>query len=233
MVNTLTYWFGGRRCVAVALALAVVSWGRAYADNELASPSTTAARVVTPEQLLSLASIDAERSAEEVPAASSPKRFGRISSLSAGIGLPLPIRRVENELIAEKKALVDYAEAEFGKYGTLRFPISNPHRHTDAAVGPVTGEFCYRPLFFEEVNLERYGNHRGCLQPVVSAARFFATIPALPYLMTANHPEVCRVWNHPFQAGRPAPRVRELPEFDLRAGVVTGGVAAGLILLIP
>jgi hypothetical protein len=51
---------------------------------------------------------------------------------------------------------------------------------------------CYRPLYFEEINLERYGY--GCcqpLQPFASAAHFFGTIPALPYCMAVDCPCKC------------------------------------------
>ena len=51
---------------------------------------------------------------------------------------------------------------------------------------------CYRPLYFEEINLERYGyGCCDCLQPAVSAAHFFATVPVLPYCMAIDCPCQC------------------------------------------
>ncbi len=55
---------------------------------------------------------------------------------------------------------------------------------------------CYRPLYFEQPNLERYGygcgcGDCGCLQSAASAAHFFATIPALPYCIATNCPGDC------------------------------------------
>ena len=58
---------------------------------------------------------------------------------------------------------------------------------------------CYQPLYFEEPNLERYGYGCGCytccgstcVQSACSAAHFFATVPALPYMMAANCPCEC------------------------------------------
>ena len=44
----------------------------------------------------------------------------------------------------------------------------------------------HQPLYFEDVNLERHGFSYGIWQPAVSGAKFFATLPALPYLMTAQ-----------------------------------------------
>jgi hypothetical protein len=92
----------------------------------------------------------------------------------------------------------------------------------------------YQPLYFEEVNLERYG-YTSCrlLQPLISAARFFATIPALPYKMVLQRP--C----HPnFVLGNDRPGSRapwywqRLP-LQARAGLVEAGVVVGLVFLIP
>jgi hypothetical protein len=50
----------------------------------------------------------------------------------------------------------------------------------------------HRPLYFEEVNLERYGyGCCDCLQSAASAAHFFGTVPALPYCMAADCPGEC------------------------------------------
>lgn len=93
---------------------------------------------------------------------------------------------------------------------------------------------CYRPLYFEETNLERYGyGCCACIQPAVSAAHFFGTIPALPYCMaehcpcqceyTLGHyrPGSCPPWRHHWWSCRPLSVATE-------AGVMTG-----LIFLIP
>ena len=49
--------------------------------------------------------------------------------------------------------------------------------------------FYYRPLYFEQPNLERYGQGTyRALQPVVSAAHFFGTVPLLPVKAFIDHP---------------------------------------------
>jgi hypothetical protein len=50
---------------------------------------------------------------------------------------------------------------------------------------------CHRPLYFEDVNLERYGHNFGCVQPVISAGKFFGTLPLLPYLMFVEPQHCC------------------------------------------
>jgi len=50
-----------------------------------------------------------------------------------------------------------------------------------------------RAAYFEHVELERYGQTIVCpaLQPIASGARFFATIPLLPYKMLVTPPHEC------------------------------------------
>ncbi|MDG1874456.1 MAG: hypothetical protein P8J27_11135 [Mariniblastus sp.] len=51
--------------------------------------------------------------------------------------------------------------------------------------------FVHRPLYFEDAQLERYGN-RTRFQLVRSGLHFFATIPVLPYRMGADAPWECQ-----------------------------------------
>jgi hypothetical protein len=53
-------------------------------------------------------------------------------------------------------------------------------------------ELCHWPVYFEEPNLERYGYHAGCLQPLFSGAHFFSAVPALPVRMALERPHVGR-----------------------------------------
>ena len=50
--------------------------------------------------------------------------------------------------------------------------------------------FYHRPLYFEQVNLERYGHYRKnwMIESILSAAHFFGTIPALPLQLGSYHP---------------------------------------------
>ena len=48
--------------------------------------------------------------------------------------------------------------------------------------------FFHRPLYFEEVNLERYGHYVPRWQPAISAAHFAANLASLPYQMYVHPP---------------------------------------------
>ncbi len=96
-----------------------------------------------------------------------------------------------------------------------------------------TFPICYRPLYFEDPNLERCGRSHGCLTELASAAHFFGRIPALPYLLTANCPGKC------VRALPDCPSCHEfgcdayLPPFDAKAAGVETAAVVGLIFLIP
>jgi hypothetical protein len=75
----------------------------------------------------------------------------------------------------------------------------------DLGYGPGLN-FCYRPLYFEEVNLERYGHRLPVIQPALSAATFYGSVVALPYRLVAQPPFRCTYHDHPFRPGGPAPR---------------------------
>jgi hypothetical protein len=75
--------------------------------------------------------------------------------------------------------------------------------------------FYHRPLYFEEINLERYGYGCGwCLQPGASAAHFFGTVPALPYLMTVDCPHECIYTLGHYRPGSCPPWRRHWPPCD-------------------
>lgn len=93
--------------------------------------------------------------------------------------------------------------------------------------------FCHRPLYFEEVNLERYGYSCGVAQPFVSAAHFFGTVPALPYLMTVDKPGECIYTLGHYTPGSRVPYQTHLPPPNLRAGLTEAAVMTGLIFVLP
>ncbi|WP_442484115.1 hypothetical protein [Aeoliella sp. SH292] len=76
----------------------------------------------------------------------------------------------------------------------------------------------HQPLYFEEVNAERYGYQCNWVaQPFVSTAHFFGTLPALPYLMTVNCPRECVYTLGNYRPGSCPPWRRHcIPCYDFR-----------------
>jgi hypothetical protein len=104
---------------------------------------------------------------------------------------------------------------------------------------------CYQPLYFENINAERYGyicndccgchcSPQDCLQSACSAAHFFATVPALPYLVMADCPTECvYTLGHYRPASCGVPWRCHWPPLDPVAAVKAGGIYTGLIFAIP
>jgi hypothetical protein len=101
---------------------------------------------------------------------------------------------------------------------------------------------CYQPLYFEEPNLERYGYGCGCctcccstcIQSACSAAHFFGTVPALPYMMAANCPCKCNYALGDYRPGSCPPwRYQCCAPCSAAGAVAEGSAAYGMILMLP
>ncbi len=92
----------------------------------------------------------------------------------------------------------------------------------------------HKPLYFEEVNLERYGHTAGpILQPVVSSAHFFANIAILPYKMGVHLPNECQYALGYYRPGDCAPWITQPVPLSLRGALFQAGAVTGAVLLIP
>lgn len=129
---------------------------------------------------------------------------------------------------------VDQNRKAFGEPQTVQAAQAS-ESSTVWAPGPTPDSmnFSYQPLYFEEPNLERYGRSCVHLQPALSGMRFFATIPSLPYAMMVHRPKQSHIWRWPYEAGWGAPRVRELPPLNTKAGLVQASLLTGLIFVVP
>lgn len=78
--------------------------------------------------------------------------------------------------------------------------------------------FCHRPLYFEDVMLERHGQERfPCVQPLVSGARFFGSVALLPYQSYLQRPLEERYSTGYYRPGSAAPCVRQRLPHDAGA----------------
>jgi hypothetical protein len=92
---------------------------------------------------------------------------------------------------------------------------------------------CYRPLYFEDIGLERYGKNVGCLQTGLSGVRFFGSVAALPYKMTRRPPRSCECSN-----GFSRPGDCPLPGYGNRrfqwdAALVEAAMVTAVVYIIP
>jgi hypothetical protein len=92
-----------------------------------------------------------------------------------------------------------------------------------------------RGAYFEDTQLERYGHTKVCpiLQPVVSGAKFFATVPILPYKMGVTPPNECVYTLGHHRPGNCAPYMREPFPISVRGALFQAGAVAGGIAVFP
>ena len=93
---------------------------------------------------------------------------------------------------------------------------------------------CHKPLYFEEVALERYGHSTGPIsQPIVSGAHFFATLPLLPYKMGLNAPWECKYALGYYRPGSCAPYIVPPIPISGRAIAAEAAAVSGAIFIFP
>jgi hypothetical protein len=93
---------------------------------------------------------------------------------------------------------------------------------------------CHKPLYFEEVQLERYGHTFGPLaQPVISGAHFFANIAILPYQMGIHPCNECQYSLGYYRPGDCAPYMIPPVPLSCRGALYEAGAVAGAIALFP
>lgn len=93
---------------------------------------------------------------------------------------------------------------------------------------------CHKPLYFEQTQVERYGHSWGpALQPIMSGAHFFATIPILPYKMGIETPNECIYTLGQYRPGSCAPYMIPAFPFTWRAAAFQAGFATGAAVVVP
>jgi hypothetical protein len=93
---------------------------------------------------------------------------------------------------------------------------------------------CHKPLYFEQVQLERYGHSwPPVVQPLLSGAHFFGTLPILPYKMGITTPNECIYTLGYYRPGSCAPYMIEAVPFTWRAAAFEAGAWTGGSFIFP
>jgi len=173
--------------------------------------------------------------ADEPPADTGPSEVEVVEPLPGALRQePKPIGSVGVDIgLGEGKAVPNLAKDRFPPMETAE---------GDPAERGWTGHLypyepsalCHRPLYFEEVNLERYG-YSNCRigQPLLSGAHFFATVPILPYKAAVEPPRDGVYTLGHYRPGNCVPnRIHWMP-LEPKAGVIEAGVITGLMFAVP
>jgi hypothetical protein len=92
---------------------------------------------------------------------------------------------------------------------------------------------CYKRLYFEDLNTERYGWDLGFIQPFVSAGKFYADLAILPYKFWTN-PLRCYECNSGYcLPGDPVPYLLYPPQLSMTGTIAEAATIVGLLAIFP
>jgi hypothetical protein len=91
----------------------------------------------------------------------------------------------------------------------------------------------YHPLYFQQINAERYGWELGVFQPLVSTAQFYGDVLMLPYKVATTPPWLCDTNAGYALPGEPEPLRLLTHPFSWRGVAAQAGVAWGGAALFP
>lgn len=165
-------------------------------------------------------------------AANDPQGFRAIGRRSLSIAPKLVDSDGERRLLPERRAyrklsqvpVIDHAVGYSREWIPMSYSWEAP-------------QLKYNPLYFEDAQLERYGNEVCILQPFLSGARFYATIPTVPYQMMSEGNSLCHeVYDFGYE--RPGsngcvPYTLEVPEFSWTGALTSGAWAYALVVILP
>lgn len=93
---------------------------------------------------------------------------------------------------------------------------------------------CHKPLYFEEVQLERYGHTMGPLvQPAFSTAHFFFNVAALPYNAGVHPMNECQYPLGHYRPGDCAPWLLPATPLSPRGALWQTGAVLGGVYMLP
>jgi hypothetical protein len=154
-----------------------------------------------------------------------PKKF----SLSEGCPSPKNLKH-----ISDVSTSIAPSEGELPR----DCPLGN-EEFQKRSFAPITytwtaSQLCHKPLYFEDVQLERYGHMAGpWVQPFASAANFFATIPILPYKMGLELPNECIYTLGYYRPGDCAPYLFDPLPLSVRGAFYEAGAWVASCAMFP
>ena len=137
-----------------------------------------------------------------------------------------PINAVTNKITAEPGAFPPECGIGDLTYKTRDF---SPMTYTWVA-----SNLCHKPLYFEQPRLERYGHALPpVIQPLVSAAHFFISVPLLPYKMGIEPPNECIYALGYYRPSSCAPMQIPGVPLSLRGAIYEAAVITGFAVVLP
>lgn len=244
------------RPLAFWMAVQVASWNTAYGQQpENARPETQFAHTLSPtvnvaQPMTVQAKLNEAQDSIHIPkslrpesisltmdstATTSPQDESRPKkiSLDSIIGPLKPQQEIFSKLNISPTEITSTSQA--GPEQRLEYlPDGSAAAWQDDVYCWTAPGFSHNPLYFEQVNLERYGQGTySCLQPAASAAQFFGTIPILPYKMGGQEwYERVHTLGHR-RPGNCNPYQIHYHPFSWRGVTYQAAVTTGVVFLVP
>ena len=102
------------------------------------------------------------------------------------------IRSISPDISIKRKGLTGGVGKELPRECSLGDAPVEPRHWEPTTFAFTAASTCHKPVYFEDEQLERYGHTYGpIVQTTVSAVKFYATVPLLPYYMGVYPPNEC------------------------------------------
>jgi hypothetical protein len=136
--------------------------------------------------------------------------------------------------ISELTTNITPAEGELPHDCPLGNATFQPREFSPLTFHWTASSLCHKPLYFEDVQLERYGHMGGPLvQPVASFVNFFGTFPILPYKMGLETPNECMYTLGYYRPGDCAPYLFDPLPLSVRGALFEAGAWVGGVYAFP
>ncbi len=127
----------------------------------------------------------------------------------------------------------DYASKRFAQAGQVTHRMGHSRTNMESQLMWEAPAIAHRPLYFEDINLERHGYKIPIVQPAVSAAHFFGRVPLLPYLAASEgHREPQYTLGH-YRPGDYAPYSLYVPKLKLDGSIAEAAFMTGIMFAFP
>ncbi len=143
-------------------------------------------------------------------------------------------KRLQERMRQEALEQPSPSRLEFPQYKPLTEEKTPPNREWPAQTMQVEPNYvCYNRLYFEQINVERYGWDLGFAAPFVSAGEFFKDVVLLPYHMGTDpcRRQECNAGY--CLPGDPVPMLCYPPRLSLTGAAAEAVVVLGLAAIFP
>ena len=189
------------------------------------------AKICLIQALYFVGSTDCQGQQGSTSASVQPKDTGRLPKVPTVESMVQPDVSIERYL---SRTPTESAYEKALSLNSSRSRTSNEAEWAPSVAGWTAPEFYTLPLYFEQINFERYETSAPAwTRPALSYAQFLGTIPILPYKLGANGPAdpIYTVGHHPY--GQRGPSHSNWGKLSKRGLLFQGAATTGLIFFVP